>query len=278
MLKQLCITISAILLAASIPTGAQDLEPSAPPAAAASGDNGSAAAVEDLYDKEESKMEKKQSKPETTSKSVPAQPRNLSDLANLAPFSDVAVIQRRFLPKTKRFELSGTGFTNLNNPFFNSLGVTARAAYYLREQYAVEVLGAFASTSAREVTNDLQANRNITTSNVVTSKGFGALALKWNPIYGKMTWLNRMIVPFDLNFNIGGGVTQTTDGQNAPTLHMGTSQVFALTKSIAIRWDLIWNIYQANGTDQSGVTTKITQNDLLLGVGMSFYFPEATYR
>ncbi|NJL25032.1 MAG: outer membrane beta-barrel domain-containing protein [Calothrix sp. SM1_5_4] len=188
------------------------------------------------------------------------------------------MIQRRFLPKTKRFELTGGLFNNLNNPFFNSIGIDVRAAYYLREQYAVELIGAFATTASRQATDDLEKKRGITTDNVVTSKGFYAAAFKWNPVYGKITWLNKSIVPFDLNFNVGLGMTQTSQNESEPTVHMGTSQVFAWSKSMAFRWDLIWNMYQATTTDDSGKKETLNQNDLFLGIGMSFYFPEATYR
>ncbi|MGE3681654.1 MAG: outer membrane beta-barrel domain-containing protein [Bdellovibrionales bacterium] len=238
-------------------------------------DSASEQEIEALYDKDEAPVER--SRPSRPDREV-KEATTLSDLSTLAPFTDVAVIQRRFLPKTQRFEISGTAFSNLNNPFFNSVGLSARIAYYLREQYALEGIFAFATTSSRQVTDDLEQKRRITTDNVVTSKGFMALAFKWNPIYGKITWLNHSIVPFDLNFNAGLGLTQTNADESEPTLHLGTSQVFAWSKSMAFRWDLIWNIYQATTTDSTGKKDTLQQNDLFLGVGVSFYFPEATYR
>ena len=242
--------------------------------------------VEDLYDREEQKAPPKAKSQPAAEEKANKEAQNLSDLANLAPFSDVAVIQRRFLPKTQRFEASVGGFTNLNNPFFNAVGASARLAYYLRERYAIEGIAAFASTTSRQVTDDLESRpgcttpgcTGITTDNVVTSKGFYLLALKWNPIYGKITWLNKSIVPFDLNFNLGGGMTMTTEEESVPTVHFGTSQVFAITKAMAFRWDLYWNIYQATATDALGKKETLNQNDLFLGIGMSFFFPEATYR
>ncbi|MBX3021532.1 MAG: outer membrane beta-barrel domain-containing protein [Bdellovibrionales bacterium] len=276
MLNHLCVLIVSLVLALPFVARAQDLEGSPPSSSGGGASTTEPGQIEELYDKEETKVEAK--RPAPVMKQAPKQVQNLSDLATLAPFEDVAVIQRRFLPKTKRFELTAGLFNNLNNPFFNILGANVRAAYYLREQYAIEGIAAFATNSARQVTNDLEANRKITTSSVVSSKGFYAVAFKWNPIYGKITWLNRGIVPFDLNFNAGFGTTTTTDNQQAPTIHLGSSQVFALSKGMAFRWDIIWNTYQADGTDAGGVKSKITQNDLFLGVGMSFYFPEATYR
>lgn len=258
----------------SLQVRAQDLEGANSSVSTGSG----ASEVEELYQKEEVKQERANTPP-PKSKVPEKQVTTLSDLATLAPFSDVAIIQRRFLPKTGRFELTGSTFTNLNNPFFNSIGVAARVAYYIREKYALELMGALATTSSREVTDNLLKNRQISTDNVVTSKGFGVVAFKWNPIYGKITWLNKTIVPFDLNFNIGGGITMLENGNSAPTLHLGTSQVFALSKGMAFRWDLIWNAYQASVTEPTTkVTQTIGQNDLFLGVGMSFYFPEANYR
>jgi outer membrane beta-barrel protein len=279
LLKHLCFVFIAVILSAPPRVHAQDLE---------DGDSGSASVgaadksngadqIEELYDREESKEESRNAKVSTKTK--PDKPvQTLSDLANLSPFSDIAVIQRRFLPKTNRFELSATGFSNLNNPFFSSLGVSLRAAYYLRESYALEGIAAFATSTSRQATDDLEKNREISTTNVVSSKGFYALAFKWNPIYGKMTLLNHNIVPFDMNFNAGFAMTQTSENESVPTLHLGTSQVFALSKSMAFRWDLIWNMYQATATDDSGNKEKLSQNDLFLGFGVSFYFPEATYR
>jgi outer membrane beta-barrel protein len=239
--------------------------------------------IEGLYDKEDEKQQAKPApRPERSSQPKAPDASSLSDLANLAPFDDVAVIQRRFLPKTGRFEISGNVFTNLNNPFFNAFGAGLRAAYYIREKYAIEGLFTFNSTSSRQVTDDLAKSppdgRGITTDNVLTSKGYFGASLKWNPIYGKITWLNKTIVPFDLNFNIGGGMTRLDNDENAPTIHFGTSQVFAWSKGVAFRWDLIWNYYRGTANNDDGTSEQLAQNDLYLGLGMSFYFPEAGYR
>ncbi len=272
--------IVVFLVAGNIAT-AQDLEGADTPATAAPGAGAATEQeIENLYDKDEEKQEAKAAPKARTDRGAEKADKEvstLSDLATLAPFDDVAVIQRRFLPKTGRFEVSGFAFSNLNNPFFNSIGAGARAAYYIREKYAIEGLFTFNSTSSRQVTDDLEKKRGITTDNVITAKGYMGASLKWNPIYGKITWLNKTIVPFDLNFNFGGGLTRTDD-ENLPTLHLGTSQVFAWSKGMAFRWDLIWNMYSGTAKNNDGTTEKLSQNDLFLGLGMSFYFPEAGYR
>jgi outer membrane beta-barrel protein len=272
----------------------------ATPAAAAGGDEEKGAAAsattgdssaESAYDQMDQQSDDAAKKEETSTpapqaekeKAEPApklpEAKNITDLNQLQPFSDIAVIQRRFLPKTHRFELSAIGQTNLNNPFFNSFGGTGKVAYYFTEQWAVEGMGSGYAIASRQVTDDLKNSpQPISTSNTVTPRSYFGAAIKWNPIYGKVSFLNRSIVPFDLNFSFGGGVTQTDRGFSEPTVHLGTSQIFALNKSFGIRWDIDWNFYQANAVDTSGNATKIFNNDLFIGIGISFYFPGATYR
>lgn len=267
----------ALTFLLSGPASAQDdsidaLEPETP---AASADTAGADEAEALYDKSEEAPQK--AAPKEEKRELP-QVKSLSDLNTLSEFSDVAVIQKRFLPKTGRFEGTVTGITNLNNPFFTSIGLSAGLCYYIREKYGFEGLFNWTATSARQVTKDLGATPAINTDNLVTSRGFIGGAFKWNPFYGKMTWLNRYIVPFDMNFSAGLGLTRTNEEQNEPTLHLATSQVFALSKSSAVRWDINWNMFNAKTTSSKGQTDQVFQSDVYIGLGMSFYFPEATYR
>lgn len=203
---------------------------------------------------------------------------NLSDLARLQAFEDIAVIQKRYLPKTNRFELSALGFTNINNPFFNNLGVGVKAAYHFTEKWGIEGVGSWFSVAARQVTKDLEEKAHVTAANTVTARSFMGGAVKWSPIYGKISLLNESIVPFDISFSLGGGVTSTEEASGEPTIHLGTSQNFALSKSWSFRWDMMWNFYEATAIDSAGNKGKIAQNDLFIGLGVSLYIPEATYR
>lgn len=239
--------------------------------------------LEEIYDQTDQKEVKAEKQNQSKERSKISQPKpdvnTLSDLGNLAPFSDIAIIQRRFLPKTGRFEFSPAAITGLNNPFFNSLGLSARVSYYFQEKYAVEAMYSFLSVVERDVTKNLENKRNVRTQNLVTPSNFAGVAFKWNPVYGKMTFLNHRIVPFDLNFSAGFGMTTTSQKSGEPTLFLGTGQVFALSKAMAFRWDFNLNLYQATTTDAvTQQTTKATQNDMTILLGMSFYFPEASYR
>ena len=117
----------------------------------------------------------------------------------------------------------------------------------------------------------------MTTSNFVSPRGFYGLDFKWIPSYGKMTWANRKITPFDLYFSLGAGMTPTNQGSSEATLHLGTGQTFALSKSNAIRWDLSWFMFTSASTiDKSG--TRSLYHNVLFSIGWSWFFPEANYR
>lgn len=289
LVNHLGISLISFIFTASLAANAQSLPgrtmPTTQdtPAVGASGSGASSpdGEVEALYDKEDSKPAAKPAKKveaQSAEQKKVIEAQSLSDLAKLAPFSDVAVIQRRFLPKSKRFEASVGAFTNLNNPFFQAYGVEVKGAYYLTEKWGIVGIGDYATTSSRQITDDLNKKSGITTNNLVTSRSFFGGAVKWNPIYGKITLLNKSIVPFDINFDLGGGMTGTTDGQSVPTVHLNVAQVFAYSKSTAFRWDFSWNYFQAKATDNNNKTSTISQSDIYLGLGVSFYFPEASYR
>jgi len=235
--------------------------------------------VEALYDKFESDSGKKREKKDEPKRVELKEANTLSELANLQPFTDVAVIQRRFLPRTGRFEFSGSGMTSVNNPFFNNLGLSLRGAYFFQEKHGVELQYSIFSNTRRGVTASLEDQRDVRTTNLVTAKSYMGAAYKWIPLFGKITFLNSHIVPFDLSFTGGMGMSKT-DKKQEPTIHLGSGQTFAITKAFAVRWDVVWNFYQATADSAivGGGETKTNHNDLFLSFGASFFIPEATYR
>jgi outer membrane beta-barrel protein len=201
----------------------------------------------------------------------------VTDLQKLSDFKDIAVIQRRYLPKTGRYEVFGGGMMALNDPFFLDIGLNLRFAYYFRERYGIEFVGSYLNSSERSVTQELHDSRHVQTQSLITPNGYLGLDFKWAPVYGKMTFLNRSITPFDLYFSFGVGETLLNQGGDAPTLHLGTGQIFARTKSSAWRWDFSWNFFvaQSNVSSSSG---NSLYNNLFITLGYSYFFPEATYR
>lgn len=199
---------------------------------------------------------------------------DFSGLGGLAPFQEISVIQKRFLPKTGRFQLFGGLTTVTNDPFFLTFGGVAKASYFLNESWGIELNYFGLTTSNRQATDELREINGVSTENLVYPKSFIGADLMYIPVYGKMSWFNEKIIPFDLYFSAGYGTTNTQSGESAGTIHLATGQIFALSKAYAFRWDFSWNFFNAKGID--GSTNSF--NNLFLTVGMSWFFPEASYR
>lgn len=246
-------------------------------------DSNSDSDLEGLYDKFETQdTERKEKKQKRASEAkalrLEREYSKLSDLGTLAPFNDIAVIQKRFLPKTGRFEFSGSGVLNTNNQFFSILGAALRGSYFFNEKYGVELSYLFLNSSKRDITKNLNKNQNIATDSLVEAESYMGAAFRWTPVYGKIAWFEKKIIPFDLFFTPGFGMTKTAFGNNESTFSIGMGQQFALSKRSAVRWDFNWNFYSADVRLTNNVEETKSHSDLMLMIGYSFFFPEATYR
>lgn len=206
--------------------------------------------------------------------------KDLKDLSKLAPFREVSIIQRKFLPKTERFQVfAGAGFLT-NTPWYNNYNLKLGLGYNFTETLGVEfntgIISSSESKSAQEIKNN-----NLRAQQFVYTKNYYGVDFVWSPIYGKMTNLDRKITPFDMYFAFGFG-SSTTDSQekNNSTLHIGVGQIFAISKAFAFRWDYSYNTFQATPliTVDNPNPQKSNFNDLILSAGVSWFFPEVSYR
>lgn len=202
--------------------------------------------------------------------------KSVSGLEKLVPFNDLAVIQKRFLPRTQRFEFFPNVGLIINDAFFFSSLYGARFAYHFSEKWGVEFTYLGISTSNKDVTKAL-ADENVQTDSLLLPKSYIGLDLKWTPIYGKMAVGNKSIVPYDFYFSFGGGSLDTNQKDAAIAVHLGVGQSFAITQGMAFRWDTSFYWYSSDVVTKSGTDSGSFMN-LHLTVGMSFFFPEAKYR
>ncbi len=206
--------------------------------------------------------------------------KSLVELQKLAPFEDVAVIQKRFLPKTERFEFfPNIGFI-ANNAFFLSSYFQGRFGYAFSEKWAIEAIAAIFTDSKYKVTKDIEG-KQVKTENLIIPESYYGLDIRWTPFYGKMGFFTDSIIPFDMYFSLGAGVTGTNEDTNPFTIHAGTGQIYAIKKWMAFRWDL--SMYYYTSETQVGIQTgqpkrEDTFTDIQISIGMSFFFPEASYR
>lgn len=206
---------------------------------------------------------------------------DLKDLNRLAPFSEVSVIQKKFMPKTQRFQLFAGGSVMTNTPWYNNIGAKLNLGYNFTETLGLEVNSLFLTNSERESTKEIKEAHNLLAEQFIYTKSYVGLDLVWSPFYGKVSALNDTIVPFDMYFSLGGGssTTNSQEGSNT-TFHVGLGQIFAISKSMAFRWDYSFNTFAATpvATATTPNPSESRYNDLVLSAGISFFFPEATYR
>lgn len=208
--------------------------------------------------------------------------KSVADLNKLSPFNDISVIQRKYLPKTGRYQLFLAGGITTNSPWFLNLGAKINFAYHFNENFGAELSGMFLSSSEKDVAKEIRENNSLQPEKFVLTKYNLGIDLMWSPIYGKIATLDNKIIPFDMYFTFGGGSSGTnSEEKTVPTLHVGTGQIFAISKSTAFRWDYGWYYYQATPAKDAASTSvpvKGEYNDLIFTAGVSFFFPEASYR
>lgn len=207
----------------------------------------------------------------------------LTDLNTLSPFREISIIQKKYLPKTERFQFYLAGGMTTNSPWFLNLGAKINVSYFFTETFGIEVGGMFLSNSEREVSKEIRETNRLQPEKFVNTKSHYGVDLVWAPIYGKVSFINNRIIPFDMYFSAGVGSSSTNsqEGTNT-TFHIGTGQIFALSKSMAFRWDYSWNMYKATPVADSALGTGTPEsnnyNDLILTAGVSFFFPEVSSR
>ena len=132
--------------------------------------------------------------------------KDFSSLEKLVPFDDIAVIQKRYLPRTKRFEFFPNVGMILNDAFFTNYIFGGKFAYHFSEKWGLEATYLALSQSEKQVVDDLDSE-GVETTSILTPESYMGIDLKWVPIYGKMAWMNQEIIPFDFYFTFGLAIT-----------------------------------------------------------------------
>lgn len=235
-------------------------------------------------------------------------------LNNLSPFSDIVVIQRRYLVKTGRFEFSPSALLLFSHEFFINPGLGGSLAFYALEKHGLEIRGFYTYEFSRDVLNDIAEKLHVTTSiQGDRTIYFLGLVYKWIPIHGKMAWFDKKIIPFEMSFFLGGGITRVRcrdkdvssnapeaelvgaggnigecntvgfeplhDGKRLirektePTLMFGFGHSYAISRNMTFRIDLNWQYYGALLGGRLAENDSFHHWDIIMTSGLSFYFP-----
>lgn len=197
---------------------------------------------------------------------------------NFISFKDIVVIQRKYLPKSKRVEVAPGLMLSLSNPYFHSLGGAMRFSYSMNEKFSFDFLSHYLFEVRSKYLSDLRKKR--IQANAPLSEIYTGGSVRWSPIYGKLALFRKSIVYFDMYFALGAGLmfVKRELGENnhsryqVPSAHARVGQSYAVNKSFATYWDLAFHAGPFQG---EGSALDVSW---FLTLGLSWFYPEAGYR
>lgn len=216
----------------------------------------------------------------------------------------IYIVQERSYAKTGKIEVTPIFYTAINPKFVAYVGGGLSAAYHLRENLAVEVMGGYNFYNPySNLTVELLGNESLTPDWVDLKKmsSFGALSLQWSALYGKFEFYGN-VVDYDFYVTAGFGMSNTVeycipsqdadcnvDTTSPPDLGMGTRTPAESADATKLSANLgggmrmyfherlglrleIRDISYADRATNNGAITSDIRNTMMLVLGASFMF------
>lgn len=203
-------------------------------------------------------------------KKSPSEKIDYSNLRSVQFSDSMAIVQKSILDKSGRIQWHLSGGLVTTETYYRTFGLLADFTYHMSEFFGVKLFGYVFEASGRDELNDLEKIQSLSVQNLIHLKNYSGIATYWNPIYGKMTLFNEKIIQYDTFFNLGAGYVNTKTSTNTIGIHGGLGNLYTLSDSSALRFDLNWVFYKAinlNGQEQDA-------NSIVLTVGYSGFFLE----
>jgi len=229
--------------------------------------------------------------------------KKLEDKYWAAKDTDFSVVQNRTYTKAGRWYATASYGVLVNDPNSNGRLYNIAAGYYFSERWGVELAYQSGQVYDNDAT-DKYKQQFSTWPDYNTFKSYTSANLVWVPFYAKMSFLDRKIVYFDMQFALGIGNRQYTqkvspdNGNNPNVILQGdqtqnalgynfdfTQQLF-FSDHFAVRLDLknSWASEKRirsylSGSGGAGTQTEAdrglpsnTVNDTSLLLGLTFFY------
>lgn len=212
--------------------------------------------LEDALEKEDQLIQKKNEVPVKENK----QQINYSDIKTATPFSDLAIVQKNYMPKTGRQQINFGLALVPSDIFYNSVGGDLKWGYHFNETWGLELQGTFLGSSKSKPSRDLESKQAVEVTNLVQLKSFLGANIYFSNIYGKTALWDRKIFPFEIYQTLGAGMVQT--GLSSSTgVRVGLGELFTLDKDSAVRLEisaLFYNATNINGVQEMNNSLFLT--------------------
>lgn len=184
---------------------------------------------------------------------------------------DVKVIQKRMFMKDGRWEFTVNGGVIPNDDFYMYGPLGARISYFIDEDFAVEVNGAYILGSRSDLESFLEDQNLLIVDLPQRLEWYAGATGIWSPIHGKFGIFTTKLTHFDLFLSFGAGVmgTKLYSGSEYKERaydiqgNLGLGFRFFVLDWLAVRIDYHHYLYQAAG---GGVSYPAE-----LSLGVSFF-------
>lgn len=171
--------------------------------------------------------------------------------------AQVGVVQNRAYSKAHRFSLGVDAGVDFNDPFLDTKILGVHLAYNFSEYFAVEGLYWKMSAGGSSAYDALKASGKDANLNP-QQHYYGAEAL-WSIMYGKLSFMGKKIIYYDLHLSGGGGMVETANG-TYPAGTVGLGQRFYISQHMSIRLDYRAMYYQEHIIEHV-ITPRYGQDD-----------------
>lgn len=189
-------------------------------------------------------------------------------------YQDFAVIQKKYMPKAERFQLS-VGATLLpTDVYFRTYGLNSKLTYHFNEAWGAELAGYLMTSTSRAEVDDLAQTQQVVVKSLISVKSLYGANLYYSSIYGKTSIFNSKIIPFEIYQTVGLSKVINQNNEEATAIQAGLGELFSISRSAGIRADLSWAFYQTKTILGDTQNT----NSIFVSINYSFFFAEPTYR
>lgn len=217
--------------------------------------------------------------------------KNLEDKYWSAKDSDFTVVQNRTYTKDKRFFTSFSYGAMINDPYSTGRMTDISVGYYFSERWGIEAAYENGNLTNNHATSQF-IDANKFAPNYNRYKDYKSVNVLFVPFYAKMSFMDKKIVYFDIQFAAGVGMMdyqiQTTTG-TVPTLtdvsqnkssfgyNFDVTQQLFFSKHMAFRLDIKnkWSNqkemrYYPNGQNPDLGSRSHQDTTILLGLNVFF--------
>ena len=214
----------------------------------------------------------------------------------IVPFSEkdvalgdkVKAVQRKGFMKRGRFEVAPVFAFTVNDAFYQKFGAGLRLAYNLHDSFGLALRGVtyrkpeLSSPGSWQPapirTDNARAGKIAFGGQLLSSQIYDQLMLDriWSPVYGKVSFLQKQIIHFDLFLSAGFGLvwTATTEPPRNEDPHIATDfgggVRFYPKEWLAFELGMTATLYPDRPIASLPATV---QKVFVANVGLSFFFP-----